>query len=70
MKWLLRLLGLELSPEEKRLNDALTAKIEEMKKYGGRIVVSKGGGIRDEFDTEEGRAAYYKAVTSRVFNKE
>ena len=70
MKWLLKLFGLELSPEEKRILTALDHKSAEMVKYGGKIVVSNSGAIRDEFETEEGRAQYYRMVLNRAMKQE
>lgn len=70
MKWLLKLLGLTLSPEEKRDIEVLKQKAAEMAKYGGRMVVSDSGGIRDEFETEEGRAQYYRAIIKRAMKED
>ncbi|MFT1654833.1 hypothetical protein ACOKQT_17935 [Vibrio cholerae] len=70
MKWLLKLLGLTLSPEEKKILDAANRKAAEMAKYGGRMVISDSGGIRDEFETEKGSAQYYRAIIKRAMKED
>ena len=70
MKWLLKLLGLTLSLEEKKILDAVNRKAAEMAKHGGRIVISDSGALRDEFETEEGRTQYYRMILNRAMKQE
>ena len=70
MKWLRNLFGLELSPEEKRMFNTLDHKAAEMAKYGGKLIVSDSGAIRDEFETEEGRTQYYRMILNRAMKQE
>lgn len=58
--WLLRLLGIIPTKEEKEILSHVRRKQRRLAKYGGRIVVGRGFSIRDEFETEEGRKAYYR----------
>lgn len=69
MEWLLKFLRLTLSPEEMKEVEMLKQKASEMTKYGGRMVISDSGGIRDEFETEEGRAQYYRAIIKRAMKE-
>ncbi|APD17981.1 hypothetical protein [Vibrio phage JSF4] len=67
MKWFLRLI---LSREEMKEIEMFKQKATEMAKYSGRVVISDSGGIRDEFETEEGRAQYYRAIIKRVMRED
>ncbi|AUR86301.1 hypothetical protein NVP1084O_094 [Vibrio phage 1.084.O._10N.261.49.F5] len=40
---------------------------EEMKKYGGRMVVTDSGGMYEEWETQKGKSEYYAMITRRNF---
>lgn len=64
--WILIFLELKLTEHEKTILKAVDKKQKHLAEYGGRIVVSKRGAIRDEFETDAGRVAYYKSLRGKV----
>ena len=65
-KWLMKFLGLELTHEEKMLLEALNKKQKHLDKYGGKMIITKGGGCRYEFPSREQETAYWKEVISEI----
>lgn len=55
--------------ERERFIRAVKKKEKRLAKYGGRIHVSNRGAIRDVFETDEGRNAYYREIISEFDEK-
>lgn len=66
LKWLIKLLGLELTQEEKLLLEAVNKKQKHLDKYGGKMIITKGGGCRHEFPSREQESAYWKEVFEEI----
>ena len=64
-----KFLGLAPTDEESKISKAIDKKQKRLAKHGGRIIVGDRGGIRDYFDTKEGKSAYEKEVKNRILNK-
>lgn len=58
---------LRQTEEEKELLKKIIKKQERLARHGGRMVVSRKGGLSHKFDTKEGEAAYNKEVKEKFF---
>ena len=65
-EWLIKLIGLELTQEEKMILEAAKKKQKHLDKYGGKMIITKGGGCRYEFPSREQETAYWKEVISEI----
>lgn len=65
-KWLIKFLGLELTQEEKMILEAAKEKQKRLDKYGGKMIITKGGGCRHEFPSREQESAYWREVMSKI----
>jgi len=63
--WLLRLLGLVPTEEERKILAIIRRKQRKLARYGGRIVLGRKFSIRDEFETKEGRQAYNNSLKNK-----
>lgn len=67
LKLLGNLLGILPSEEEKEIFKHLKKKSEELKMYGGKMVISDRLSLSHSFKTKEGESAYWRAVMNRAF---
>lgn len=52
--------------EDAPLRRAINNKASNMAKYGGKMVVGPRGGLREDFDTEEGKTLYHKSIIDKI----
>ncbi len=62
IKFTLKILGLYVTEDERKLNKLIKEKQLRLAEFGGRIEVYGRGGIRTVFKTKEGEQAYYKSI--------
>ncbi|CAH9012132.1 hypothetical protein VP249E411_P0042 [Vibrio phage 249E41-1] len=67
--WLLKLLGLYKTEEEKEMAEAIDNKIKQLEKHGGKIIVSERGGLRHHFPSRENESAYWSEVLESIIKK-
>ena len=67
--WLLKLLGLYKTEEEKEMSEAIGNKIKHLEKHGGKIIVSERGGLRHHFPSKEKESAYWSEVLENINKK-
>ena len=63
---ILSFLGLDINSEDYLLVKRFADKQEVLSKYGGKTIITQDGGLKDVFQTVEGKNAYLK---DHVLNK-